>query len=53
MTFPKLAHRVADEMNIRRLSVVAALKEMPIGNRAELLRWRNEVEKMWAEILDA
>ena len=51
--FPKLAHRVADEMNIRRLSVVAALQEMPIGNRAELLRWRNEVEKMWAEILDA
>ena len=53
VTFPKLAHRVADEMFIRRLSIVAALQEMPIGNRAELIRWRNEVEKMWEEIIRA
>jgi hypothetical protein len=28
------------------MSIAVALKELPIGNRAELTRWRNEVKKM-------
>ena len=52
VTFPKLARRVAIDIFIKRLSIAAALQEMPIGNRAELIRWRNEVKKMLEEIFD-
>ena len=46
VTFPELARRVTEDIFIRRLSIVAALQQMPIGNRAELLRWRYEVKKV-------
>jgi hypothetical protein len=29
------------------------MKQLPIGNRAELTRWRNEVRKVLVEVLDA
>ena len=46
LTFPDLADRVADDLNINRMSVAVALRELPIGNRAELERWRKEVRKV-------
>jgi hypothetical protein len=46
VTFPDLADRVSDDLYSKRLSISAALKELPIGNRAELARWRNEVKKV-------
>jgi len=45
LTFPELADRVMDDLYTRRLSIEIALKELPLGNRAELMRWRNEVKK--------
>lgn len=52
LNFPDLADRVADDLYSRRLSIAAAMKELPIGNRAELTRWRGEVRKMFEEVLD-
>lgn len=48
--FPDLADRVSDDLYTKRLAIGNALKVLPIGNRAELLRWRGEVGKMLAEI---
>lgn len=46
VTFPDLADRVSDDIYSKRMSISVALKELPIGNRAELTRWRNEVKKV-------
>jgi hypothetical protein len=46
VTFPDLADRVSDDIYSKRMSIAAALKDLPIGNRAELTRWRNEVKKV-------
>ena len=46
VTFPDMADRVSDDIYSKRMSIAIALKELPIGNRAELTRWRNEVKKV-------
>ena len=51
ITLPDLADRVADDIYSRRISLGAAAKELPIGNRAELGRWRGEVRKVLAGVL--
>lgn len=50
LTFPDLADRVSDDIYSKRLSIAAAVKEFPLGNRAELLRWRGEVQKVMKEV---
>jgi hypothetical protein len=50
VTFPDLADRVADDIYSKRMSLAAAAKSLPIGNRAELGRWRSEVRKVLAEV---
>ena len=50
ITFPDLADRVSDDLYSRRMSIEEALQTLPIGNRAELLRWRKEVRKVLAEV---
>jgi hypothetical protein len=45
LNFPDLADRVSDDIYSKRLSIAKALKELPIGNRAELSRWKGEVKK--------
>ena len=52
ITFPELADRVADDIYMRRLSLGAAAKVLPLGNRAELARWRGEVKKVLAEVIE-
>jgi len=42
LNFPDLADRVSDDLYSKRLSIAKALKELPIGNRAELSRWQGE-----------
>ena len=51
VTFPDLADRVSDDLYSKRLSIAKASKELPIGNRAELLRWRGEVKKVLEDVL--
>lgn len=49
LDFPDLADRVADDLLGQRLSVARALRDLPLGNRAELRRW----EKACAAALGA
>jgi hypothetical protein len=51
VTLPDLADRVADDLYVKRLTLSAAAKSLPIGNRAELDRWRGEVRKLLAEVV--
>jgi hypothetical protein len=51
VTLPDLADRVADDLYTQRLSICAAAKTLPIGNRAELQRWRSEVRKVLSQLL--
>ncbi len=51
LTLPDLADRVADALYSQRLAIADALREMPIGNRAELLRWRKEAHRALATVL--
>lgn len=46
VTFPDLADRVSDDLYSKRMSIAVAIKELPLGNRAELMRWRSEVQKV-------
>ena len=47
---PDLADRVTDDLYSKRLSIVKALEAMPLGNRAELKRWRAVAWKMFDDI---
>ena len=51
LTLPDLADRVSDDLYSKRLSIDKAIRELPIGNRAELARWRNETRKVLREVL--
>ncbi len=51
VTLPDLADRVADDIYSKRLSLSAAAKALPIGNRAVLGRWRGEVRRVLAEVV--
>ena len=47
---PDLADRVTDDLYSGRLSINRASEEMPLGNRAELKRWRSLAWKTFNEI---
>ena len=47
---PDLADRVTDDLYSKRLSVAKAMEDMPLGNRAELKRWRSVAWKMFDDI---
>ncbi len=49
--FPDLADRVADDLVTKRLTIKRASEELPIGNRAELLRWRRLAHQALGEVL--
>lgn len=51
LDFPDLADRVADDLYGQRLPISEALKTLPLGNRAELTRWRAEVARMLAPVI--
>ncbi len=51
LTFPDLADRVSDDLYSKRLSIGAAMAALPLGNRAELARWRREVHKVVGEVV--
>lgn len=52
VTFPDLADRVSDDLYTHRMSIAKAMKELPLGNRAELGRWRGEVGKVLGAVID-
>jgi len=50
VTLPDLADRVVNELYSQRLPISTAARSMPIGNRAELQRWRREVRKLFSQL---
>lgn len=50
LVFPELADRVSDDLYSQRLAIAGAMKSLPIGNCAELTRWRSEVAKVLGEL---
>jgi hypothetical protein len=52
LLLPDLADRVSDDLYSKRLSVSKAMTELPIGNRAELSRWRRDASRMISEVID-
>jgi len=50
LTFPNLADRVADDIYSRRLTLANAAAQLPIGNKAELQRFRAAAATMFKEI---
>jgi hypothetical protein len=52
VTLPDLADRVADDLFTQYLSAAKAARILPIGNRAELSRWRAEVRKALAPLFE-
>lgn len=52
LNFPDLADRVTDAMNKGRWTVGMALRELSLGDRMELERWREECKEMFAEAID-
>ena len=52
LDLPEIADRVADDLYCLRLYVEEALKTLPVGNRAELRRWRKLAWKMFSSVLD-
>lgn len=51
LDFPAVGNRVADWLYSRRMSIRAALPEMPFGTRAELQRWRTLCAKMFESVM--
>lgn len=51
LDFPELANRVADKLYSGRLPIWAALAGLPLGDRAELKRWRLCCAKMFGRAL--
>ncbi|TDY23109.1 CobQ/CobB/MinD/ParA family nucleotide binding protein [Paraburkholderia sp. BL6665CI2N2] len=52
LDFPDLADRVADELRSQRISIRKAAETMHIGQRAELFRWRELCDAMFAQVID-
>jgi len=51
LDFPELASRVADKIYSERLPIWAALAGLPLGDRAELKRWRSLCAAMFGRTL--
>jgi hypothetical protein len=51
LTLPDLADRVADTVYSESWSLSEALRQMPIGNRAELIRWRSQCKQVFGKVL--
>lgn len=50
LTFPDLADRVSDDIYSKRMNIAQAAQELPLGNRAELHRWRAAVKSMLGQL---
>jgi hypothetical protein len=51
LNFPDLADRVADKLYSGRIPIWIALAEFPLGDRAELRRWRQKCAEMFQSAL--
>ncbi len=52
INFPEVADRISDDLFTRRLAINKAIADLPLGNRAELKRWRKDLRVMFGELMD-
>jgi hypothetical protein len=50
VTFPDMADLLADDIYTKRLTIAKAATDLPIGNRAELKRWKALASVMFDEV---
>lgn len=50
LTFPDMADLLADDIYTKRLTIAKASADLPIGNRAELKRWKALANVMFDEV---
>lgn len=50
LTFPDMADLLADDIYTKRMTIAKASVDLPIGNRAELKRWKSLVSIMFKEV---
>jgi hypothetical protein len=50
IAFPDVADRVAYTMRNKRMPIEVAAKELPLGNRVELLRWRGAAKSAFDQL---
>jgi MinD-like ATPase involved in chromosome partitioning or flagellar assembly len=51
LNLPELADRVTDAMNRGRLTIEKAVGELPLGDRMELERWRDDCKTMLSQVI--
>jgi MinD-like ATPase involved in chromosome partitioning or flagellar assembly len=51
LNFPEVADRVTDAMNKSRLTIAKAASDLPLGDRMELERWRDECKTVLSEVI--
>lgn len=51
LNFPEVADRVTDAMNKGRMTIEKAVRELSLGDRMELERWRDECKAMLSEVI--
>jgi hypothetical protein len=51
LNFPEVADRVTDAMNKGRLTIAKAATDLPLGDRMELERWRDECKTILSEVI--
>ncbi|WP_298610202.1 P-loop NTPase [uncultured Thiobacillus sp.] len=52
LSFPDMADLLADDIYTKRLTIAKASADLPIGNRAELKRWKALVSVMFDEVVN-
>ena len=52
LTFPDVADRVAEQLYSARMPIEVAARQMSIGNRAEMTRWRKKVGTVLSEVVN-
>jgi CobQ/CobB/MinD/ParA nucleotide binding domain len=52
LNFPDIADSIADTLYTDRLSIKKALETLPLGNKAELKRWKQLANKMFTQIIE-
>lgn len=53
LTFPDMADLLADDIYTKRMTIAKASADLPIGNRAELKRWKALASVMFDEVAKA
>ena len=51
LLLPDLADRIADALYTQRLAIPDAIRDMPLGNRGELIRWRKAAHRALEAVL--